>query len=104
MISVHVAMKPWLDANADTARRVVRSLRQAAVWTNDPGNRGAADAIIARESKVPLDVVSRMTHAVFSDVLDPSLLQPQVDALADYNFIEQRFKAGDVIWPGAVSR
>jgi len=103
MISVHMAMKPWLDANTDTARRVVRSLRQAAAWTNGAGNRSAADAIIARESKVPLEVVSRMTHAVFSDDLDPALIQPQIDALADYKFIDHRYPVSDVIWPGGAS-
>jgi ABC-type nitrate/sulfonate/bicarbonate transport system substrate-binding protein len=99
MISVHVAMRPWLDANADTARRVVRSLGQAAAWTN--ANRSAADAIISQETKVPLDVVSRMSHVVFSDDFDPSLLQPQIDALAEYKFIDHRFNVAGVIWPGA---
>jgi ABC-type nitrate/sulfonate/bicarbonate transport system substrate-binding protein len=103
MISVHMAMKPWLDANVDTARRVVRALGQAATWTNATANRGAADAIIARESKVPIEVVSRMNHVVYSDDFDPSIIQPQIDALADYKFIDHRYSVGDVIWPGAAA-
>lgn len=98
MISVHIAMKEWLDANAQTARLVVRSLRQAAQWAN--ANRPAADGIIAREAKIPSDVVTRMNHVTFGEVLEPPLIQAQIDALAEYKFIERRFQAAEIIWPG----
>jgi ABC-type nitrate/sulfonate/bicarbonate transport system substrate-binding protein len=101
MISMHVAMRPWLDANPDTGRRVIRALRQAAQWANT--NHAAADAIISREAKIPLDVVMRMNHAIFALNLTPAMIQPSIDALAAYKFIDHRFALADVVWPGANS-
>jgi NitT/TauT family transport system substrate-binding protein len=101
MISVHLAKKDWLDANPETGRRVVRALRQAAQWAN--ANPTDAATIISREAKIPLEVVAKMNHVTFGESVTPGALQPQIDALAQYGFIERKYPASDIIWPGAKS-
>lgn len=99
MISIHVAMGDWLAKNTETARRAVRAMRQAARWVN--ANRAGADAIISKEAKIPPEVVAKMNHATFAENLDPTMIQPQIDALAEYKYIERRFQLSEVVWSGA---
>jgi NitT/TauT family transport system substrate-binding protein len=99
MISMHIAMADWLVRNADTAHRVVLAMRQAAVWAN--ANRPITATIIARETKIPVDTVTKMRHVIFAENLDISMIQPQIDALAAYKFIDHRYNVADIIWPGA---
>jgi NitT/TauT family transport system substrate-binding protein len=101
MISMHIAMADWLDKNADTARRVVVAMRQAAQWAN--ANKPAANAIVARETKIPLEVVNKMNHVVYGETLDLATIQPQIDALFEYKFIERKYNVADIIWSGARS-
>lgn len=99
MISMHIAMAEWLEKNADTARRIVVAMRQAAQWAN--ANRPMTVAIIAREMKIPLETVTKMRHVIFGETLDVTMIQPQIDALAAYKFIDHRYNVSDIIWPGA---
>jgi ABC-type nitrate/sulfonate/bicarbonate transport system substrate-binding protein len=73
-------------------------MRQAAQWANT--NRDAAGAIVARETKIPLDVVARMNHVVYGETLDVATIQPQIDALAEYKYIDRRFNVAEVVWSG----
>jgi NitT/TauT family transport system substrate-binding protein len=98
MISLHVAMADWLEKNADTARRVRSALRDAAKWPN--ANRAQANAILARETKIPLDTIGKMRHVIFGESLDVATIQPQIDALAEYKYIARHFNATDIIWSG----
>jgi len=96
MISMHIAMAAWLEKNGDAARRVRTALRQAAVWAN--ANRPLANAIVSRETKIPLEVVGKMRHVVYGETLDLATIQPQIDALAEYKYIERRYNVGDIVW------
>jgi NitT/TauT family transport system substrate-binding protein len=98
MISMHVAMADWLAKNADTARRVRSAMRDAAQWAN--ANRPEANAILARETKIPLDTVGKMKHVTYGESLDVATIQPQIDALAEYKYIARRFDVTDIIWSG----
>jgi NitT/TauT family transport system substrate-binding protein len=99
MISMHVAMADWLNNNADTARRIALSLRQAAQWAN--ANRPSTVPILARVTKIPPETIVKMRHVVYSDTLDMGLIQPQIDALAAYKFIDHRYNVADIIWAGS---
>jgi NitT/TauT family transport system substrate-binding protein len=98
MISMHIAMGDWLSKNADAARRVRQSLRQAAQWAN--ANRAAANAIVARETKIPLETLGRMKHVIYGETLDLAMIQPQIDALAEYKYIERRYNVSEIVWSG----
>jgi NitT/TauT family transport system substrate-binding protein len=98
MISMHIAMAEWLQKNGEVARRVRTALRQAAQWANT--NRAQANAILSRESKIPPETVAKMKHVVFGESLDLSTIQPQIDALAEYKYIERRYNVSEIIWNG----
>lgn len=99
MISIHVAMQDWLDKNAATARRTILALRQAAQWAN--ANPAGVATIIENVAKIPAATVAKMKHIVNGETLELATLQPQIDALADYGFIPNRFPVTDLIWPPA---
>ena len=99
MISMHIAMNAWLDKNADAARRVVLAMRQGAQWANARANRAAAATILARETKIPIETIAKMNHVIYGETLDIATIQPQIDALADYKFIDRRYNVSEIIWP-----
>lgn len=49
----------WMEANADTVDRLLLALAQAARWCDDPANRGALAALLARPAYVgePADLI-----------------------------------------------
>lgn len=96
MISMHVAMNDWLQKNPDAARRVRTALRQAAEWANT--NRPAALAILARETKIPIETLTKIKHVLYAENLDLPSIQPQIDALAEYKYIDRRYNVSDIIW------
>ncbi len=98
MISMHIAMADWLGKNADAARRVRTALSQAARWANL--NRQAANVILARLTKIPLETVGKMKHVIYGEALDVAMIQPQIDALAEYKYIDRRYDVSEIIWRG----
>lgn len=98
MITMHIAMQDWLDKNADAGRRFGLAMRQAARWAN--ANRAASGAIVSRETKIPLEVVAKMNRVIYAETLDLATIQPQIDVLAAYKFIDRRFNVGNLVWPG----
>jgi NitT/TauT family transport system substrate-binding protein len=101
MISMHVAMQDWLDKNAAAARRTVLALRQAAQWAN--ANPAGVAAIIENIAKIPAATIAKMKHIVNGETLEVATIQPQIDALAEYGFIANKFSVNDLIWPPARS-
>jgi NitT/TauT family transport system substrate-binding protein len=97
MITMHIVMQEWLDKNPDTARRLILAMRQAARWANT--NHAASATIVARVTKIPLEVVVKMNRVIYAETLDLATIQPQVDVLADYKFIDRRYNVADLVWP-----
>ena len=98
MISMHIAMEDWITKNPDTARKVRTSLRQGAQWAN--ANRAAANVILARETKIPIETIGKMHHVIYGETLDLSMIQPQIDALAEYKYIDHRYNVAEIVWTG----
>jgi NitT/TauT family transport system substrate-binding protein len=96
MISMHVAMSEWLDKNPAVARRFVLAMRQAAQWAN--ANPGPAAAILEQISKIPAASIAQMKHVVHGESLEIATIQPQIDALAHYQFISRRYPVTEIIW------
>ena len=42
-----------------------------------------------------------MNRVVFAENLDPSTIQPVIDATAQYKFIPNTFNVADMFWSGA---
>lgn len=98
MISMHIAADGWLEKNAETARRVVLALRQAAQWAN--ANHAATATILARVTKIPIETITKMHHVVFGEALEVAIIQPQIDALAEYAYIDRHYEVSELLWRG----
>ena len=90
-----IANQRWYDENGDLVRRIVAALRNGARWAND--NHDKTAAINAKYSGVPADALMSQHRQVFSDgTLDPTIIQPIVDASAHYGFLPHGFAASEL--------
>lgn len=99
MISLHIATLDWLDKNTDVAQRSIVALRQAAHWANT--DHAGEMNNLATVTKIPIATIERMNHAVQADTLDVRMIQPQIEAFAQYGFIAHSFPVTEMIWPPA---
>jgi NitT/TauT family transport system substrate-binding protein len=99
MISMHVAMADWLDKNPATARRTILALRQAAQWAN--ANPAGVGTILEQVAKIQPATIARMKHIVNGETLELETISQQIDALAQYGFIPNRFPVTDIVWQPA---
>jgi ABC-type nitrate/sulfonate/bicarbonate transport system substrate-binding protein len=51
-----IVNKPWAEKNRDVAVRLVGASRKAAQWIYDPKNRAEAEAILAKDTGVAIDI------------------------------------------------
>ena len=90
-----VTTRSWLQQNARTAAAFATAMRMVAVWANLHHDESAP--ILAKYSKLPIDVIQRMHRGNFAERLDPALIQPIIDAAAKYGVITAPFRAADII-------
>ena len=93
-ISAMFASQSWLGANAATARKLAQALNETIRWANTHHDETAP--LAAAATKIPLDVVRRMTRVRFA-VMDPKLVQPVLDAAVRYKSIDKPVNAVDII-------
>ena len=97
-ISLWYATLPWLKAHADSAHAIARVARETALWANAHPEETAP--ILSAATKIPLDVIGRMTRARYSDKLGPALMQPVLDWASKANFLKTPVLAKNLIAPG----
>jgi NitT/TauT family transport system substrate-binding protein len=98
-ITTHFANNDWLAKNTAAAHAFIGALRVTAQWANK--NEAAAGAILASLTKIPPTTISEMNRVVFGEKLDPSTIQPVIDATAQYKFLAQTFNVSDMFWSQA---
>ncbi len=84
----------WADQNPDLARRVTRALSRTAAWANK-NPRGAAE-LLARYTKLDLDVLATIPRALFATKNDPQLIQPVIDLNVRYGLLPHAFQAREL--------
>jgi NitT/TauT family transport system substrate-binding protein len=90
-----IANKNWYAANPDLAKAAIGALRAGARWAN--ANRDKTAAINAKYSGVTAADLMAQHRQVFSDgPLDPTLIQPIIDASARYGFLPHGFAAAEL--------
>jgi NitT/TauT family transport system substrate-binding protein len=99
MITSHFANTAWLDAHPDAAHAFIGALRESARWANR--NLAASSAILADKSKIPLETIAAMHRVQFGEALDPALIQPVIDASAQYKFLPKDFNVSEMFWAQA---
>ena len=94
---VWFATKPWLQNNADTAKRLVAGIYATARWANT--HQADSAAIIARIAKLDLDAVRGMTRAYFATNGDPKYIQAPLDFAFRYGLLARRVTTTEFIAP-----
>jgi NitT/TauT family transport system substrate-binding protein len=96
MVIGYLASDSWLATHADVAARFVRAMREASQWGNT--HRVESAAMIERIMHVDPTVGATMNRATYGTDLDPSLMQPVLDAALKYGILERPVPTSDLIW------
>jgi NitT/TauT family transport system substrate-binding protein len=85
------------DVDRRLAARFRNAIQEAAVWANRKENVAAIDAILARQTKLPPNVIRRMTHSKFATRLRVKRAQAWIDVYKEFELIPQTFTASDLL-------
>lgn len=85
----------YAAANRELVHDFVQAIYTTARWANQ--HHGETAEILAKYSRVPLDTTLTMTRAVYSENLDPKMIQPSVDVAYRYNMLERPVAASEII-------
>jgi NitT/TauT family transport system substrate-binding protein len=92
------ATPAWLQANADTARRLQSTMLKIAKWAN--ANHADTQAIILKYTKITPDVAAKMVRTTYGETkVTAALLQPVIDLAVKYGGMDP-VPAADLIWQG----
>jgi ABC-type nitrate/sulfonate/bicarbonate transport system substrate-binding protein len=96
LITAFFAASAWAQAHPDVVSRFASAIRETANWANKNTDKSAE--ILAKYSKLDLDLVKQTVRAVYAPALTPAQLQPTIDAAVRYKLIDGAFRAQDVIF------
>lgn len=95
MISGYFTTRDWARSNLDTVQKFQEAMRESALWAN--AHQEKSLEILARAAKLEPSRLSTMSRAVYTDKLDPAMIQPMIDVAATYLNIP-RFPADELIF------
>jgi NitT/TauT family transport system substrate-binding protein len=86
----------WLAANTATATKFASAIRQAAVWAN--GHEKECRALLAATMKLDPQVANTMLMPLSGTSLEPAMIQPVIDVMVKYGFLEKGLAPAEMIW------
>lgn len=89
-----IGNRDWVARNAALAKRVSAALAAAARYIN--ANPAEASTMLVAYAKLAPDVVSLYPRIRFAESNDPALIQPVIDLLNKYAFMDKQFAAADL--------
>ncbi len=92
--------KSYYGKNAATAKKLAGAIHEAAKWANNPKNFDEAAKLLATFTKVDPAIIAGYPRLAFADGNNAGLIQPVVDMLAKYTFIDHGFNATELFAPG----
>ncbi len=95
----YVALADWTSHHAKDARTFASTLAEASNYVNT--HRAETAPLVAELTKAALVNVAKMHRTTNPTTLDPTLVQPLIDAAAKYGIISRAFPAREIIWSGA---
>jgi NitT/TauT family transport system substrate-binding protein len=87
----------YVAANPAVVKTFTQALREAARYCNS--HHTATIDLIADYTSLLPSQVQKMTRVEQGTSLDPTLIQPVIDAMAKFKFVPQRFDARELIAP-----
>ena len=96
LITAFFAASAWAQAHPDVVSRFAAAIRETALWANKNTDKSAE--ILAKYSKLALDLVKQTVRAVYATTLTPAQLQPTIDGAVRYKLIDSSFRAQDIIY------
>jgi NitT/TauT family transport system substrate-binding protein len=93
MITGWFAMNDWLAKNSDVAKKFAAAMTEAADWAN--ANHDHAAEILLKYTKID----ARTSHVRFAPRLSGAIVQPVLDAGAQYKMLDKSVTLGDLISP-----
>jgi NitT/TauT family transport system substrate-binding protein len=91
MITGWFATSDWLAKNPDTAKRYAAAMAETANWAN--ANHDRAAEILFKYTKID----TRKSHVRFADRLSAAIVQPVLDAGAQYKMLDKSVTLADLI-------
>jgi NitT/TauT family transport system substrate-binding protein len=88
----------WLANNPATAQQFASVIRQANLWANARENDAQRRQFNATLSKMDPQIIAKMTLAEMGTTLDATVIQPVIDVMVKYGFMEHRVNPDDLIW------
>jgi ABC-type nitrate/sulfonate/bicarbonate transport system substrate-binding protein len=85
IIGGFVTTRAWVRAHPAAARRFIAAMAETARWAN--AHHAQTAPILARRLKVAPALVASMVRATYPAALTPAIVQPPLDAAANYHVI-----------------
>ena len=93
-------MAPAIERNRDAMSRFAKAMSEAQSYTNT--HPAQTVKIVAGYTGMSEDVVAHGTRVVDAERVDPKDVQPLIDVLAKYGFIDRSFPARELVSPVAL--
>lgn len=95
LISAWFTSSQYLAAHPDVVAKFVRAVNEASAYCNTHENETAP--LLSAYGKVDVKVIENSTREQFATSLDPTDIQPQIDAAVKYGVLPKGFSARDMI-------
>jgi NitT/TauT family transport system substrate-binding protein len=97
MTSGWVTTQQWAQQNPEAVNKFAEVMQKAAQWANQEQNHQRSAEILVEHLDIEEETANSMQRAVYGETLDPAMIQPQIDAAAEYGVIEEPFDATELI-------
>lgn len=92
--TVYFAHADWAAKHPEAVRTFARVTYEAAAYTN--GHPAQTAPLIARMTKIPIEIMHKIARAPGATSSDPALIQPVIDLAARYKNLPRAFPAREM--------
>lgn len=94
-ISDWFATRSWLTANPATAKRFADAIYDTARWANS--HRDESAPILAKYTKIDVDVIRKMRRVSYATSFQPQLIQPVLNSALTYGGLTRQVDVSELI-------
>ena len=94
VVTLFFTNRDWAAKHPDALNRWIRTTYEAATYTN--AHRAETVPLVSEITKIPPEIIQKISRVLCATSSDFSLLQPAIDAAAKYKSITSGFPAKDL--------